>query len=112
MNTILKNRWVTGSIILIVGLVIGLMVNTRSGEPDYLADDHQDHEHEMDENGVWTCSMHPQIRQDEPGDCPICGMDLIPSETTGTGDDHGPMVYEMSQEAIAMANVQTSVVEL
>lgn len=112
MNTILKNRWVAGSIILIVGLVIGLMINTRSGEPDYLADDHQDHEHEMDENGVWTCSMHPQIRQDEPGDCPICGMDLIPAETTGTGDDHGPMVYEMSQEAIAMANVQTSVVEL
>lgn len=112
MNTILKNRWVTGSIILIVGLVIGLMINTRSGESDYLADDHQDHEHEMDENGVWTCSMHPQIRQDEPGDCPICGMDLIPAETTGTGDVHGPMVYEMSQEAIAMANVQTSVVEL
>ncbi len=29
----------------------------------------------------WTCSMHPQVRQPEPGDCPICGMDLIPVET-------------------------------
>ena len=29
---------------------------------------------------VWTCSMHPQVRQDGPGDCPICGMDLIPVE--------------------------------
>jgi Cu(I)/Ag(I) efflux system membrane fusion protein len=27
--------------------------------------------------GEWTCSMHPQIRQDKPGQCPICGMDLI-----------------------------------
>lgn len=28
--------------------------------------------------GAWTCSMHPQIRQDKPGSCPICGMNLIP----------------------------------
>lgn len=27
---------------------------------------------------IWTCSMHPQIRLSEPGQCPICGMDLIP----------------------------------
>ena len=27
---------------------------------------------------VWTCSMHPQIRQPAPGTCPICGMELIP----------------------------------
>lgn len=29
------------------------------------------------EEAVWTCSMHPQIRRDGPGDCPICGMKLI-----------------------------------
>jgi Cu(I)/Ag(I) efflux system membrane fusion protein len=28
-------------------------------------------------NDVWTCSMHPQIRQPHEGKCPICGMDLI-----------------------------------
>ncbi len=26
----------------------------------------------------WTCSMHPSVRSDEPGKCPICNMDLIP----------------------------------
>ncbi len=26
----------------------------------------------------WTCSMHPQIHKDEPGNCPICGMTLVP----------------------------------
>ena len=30
------------------------------------------------EKKMWTCSMHPQIRQDHPGACPICGMDLVP----------------------------------
>lgn len=29
-------------------------------------------------DSVWTCSMHPQIRQPNPGLCPICEMDLIP----------------------------------
>ena len=26
----------------------------------------------------WTCSMHPQVRQNKPGKCPVCGMELIP----------------------------------
>jgi Cu2+-exporting ATPase len=25
----------------------------------------------------YTCPMHPEIIRDEPGDCPICGMDLV-----------------------------------
>ncbi len=25
----------------------------------------------------WTCVMHPQIKQDKPGKCPICGMTLV-----------------------------------
>ncbi len=27
---------------------------------------------------VYTCPMHPQIRSDKPGECPICGMALVP----------------------------------
>jgi hypothetical protein len=30
-----------------------------------------------DAASFWTCSMHPQIVQDAPGTCPICGMDLV-----------------------------------
>jgi Cu(I)/Ag(I) efflux system membrane fusion protein len=26
---------------------------------------------------VYTCSMHPEIIRDEPGNCPICGMNLV-----------------------------------
>ena len=31
----------------------------------------------------WTCSMHPQVRQPGPGNCPICGMELIPVRKAG-----------------------------
>jgi hypothetical protein len=29
---------------------------------------------------IYTCTMHPQIQQDHPGNCPICGMTLIKKE--------------------------------
>ncbi len=54
---------------------------------------------------TWTCSMHPQIQQPEPGQCPICGMDLIPIETTE--EDTGPRELEMSKAAMALAEIQT-----
>jgi len=31
---------------------------------------------------IWTCPMHPEIRQDHPGACPICGMALEPEMVT------------------------------
>jgi len=34
----------------------------------------------------YTCSMHPQIHEDHPGNCPICGMKLIKVEFTGSGN--------------------------
>ncbi|MBA6420944.1 heavy metal translocating P-type ATPase [Pseudomonas sp. 5Ae-yellow] len=36
---------------------------------------------------IFTCPMHPEVRQDGPGDCPICGMALEPEEVTA---DTGP----------------------
>lgn len=61
---------------------------------------------------VWTCSMHPQIRQDKPGKCPLCGMDLIPLKTGSQGEgnsgDLDPDAIQLSEEAIALADVQTS----
>ena len=32
----------------------------------------------------YTCSMHPQVMQDKPGNCPICGMKLIEVTKTST----------------------------
>lgn len=55
---------------------------------------------------IWTCSMHPQIRKNEPGDCPICGMDLIPLDENSSSD---PLVLEMTPEAVKLAQIETTV---
>ncbi|MDQ8202055.1 efflux RND transporter periplasmic adaptor subunit [Pelagicoccus sp. SDUM812003] len=59
---------------------------------------------------IWTCSMHPQVQQPEPGDCPICGMDLIPL----VNDDDsgaGPRSMSMSESSRALADIQTTAVQ-
>ncbi len=38
--------------------------------------------------GEYTCPMHPEVVRDEPGSCPVCGMDLVPREAAG-GAEHG-----------------------
>ena len=58
---------------------------------------------------TWTCSMHPQIRQNEPGDCPICGMDLIPLEDDQNAEID-PNAVSMSPTAMQLANVSTAIV--
>lgn len=37
---------------------------------------------------LWTCGMHPQVIQDEPGQCPICGMNLVPLDGTAEAEEH------------------------
>ncbi|PVW13736.1 efflux RND transporter periplasmic adaptor subunit [Marixanthomonas spongiae] len=96
-----------------VGLVAGYfifdgsakdpMINKDSAE---MSDGH-DHSGETS-NQMWTCSMHPQIMQPEPGDCPICGMDLIPAESGSEG--LSPNEIKMTKNAMALANIQTNVV--
>lgn len=49
-------------------------------------DSHAGHEHSdgaSEGETKYTCSMHPQVIQDEPGTCPICGMDLTPLKVGG-----------------------------
>ncbi|MEO6421916.1 MAG: efflux RND transporter periplasmic adaptor subunit [Candidatus Nitrotoga sp.] len=39
---------------------------------------------------IWICPMHPEIMQNHPGTCPICGMDLVQSkDSTAHNHDHG-----------------------
>lgn len=61
-----------------------------------------------DEATIWTCSMHPQIRQPEPGKCPICGMDLIPLSEMESGEGESSAIrLQMTPEAVKLAQVQT-----
>lgn len=105
MKQLFNNKILQFSIVLIVGLFLGWLI-FKPAHPDRSA-----HTHEQAGEVIYTCSMHPQIRQSEPGKCPICGMDLIPISQTSDKGDNNPFVYTMTAEAIALANVQTQKVK-
>ena len=67
--------------ILAFGMLLGWLLFGGSSNNE------SEHSHDQiaEANQMWTCSMHPQIMQPEPGDCPICGMDLIPAEVGADG---------------------------
>ena len=66
-----------------------------------------------DHKTIWTCSMHPQIRMDHPGKCPICGMDLIPlKESAGSPSTAvSPDEIQMTEDAMKIADIRTMTVQ-
>lgn len=58
----------------------------------------------------YTCSMHPQIRQPQPGKCPICAMDLISAGQVNQ-EDTGAREISLTTHAKALARIQTTPVE-
>ncbi|PLX11386.1 MAG: efflux RND transporter periplasmic adaptor subunit [Marinilabiliales bacterium] len=114
MRTIIKNikenyKLVIG--VLIFGILLGWLIfpSSSSSQMSDSAEIHEGHDHESEDPTTWTCSMHPQIKQDKPGDCPICGMDLIPLESMGSEDENfEPNEVMMSESAAKIAEIQTT----
>ncbi len=101
----MKQRIIYIGIAAIVGLAVGYLIFGKSNTDTMEV---VEHDHGSEVGQMWTCSMHPQIMQPEAGDCPICGMDLIPAETEADG--LSPEQFKMTANAIALANIQTIVV--
>ncbi|WP_206106608.1 efflux RND transporter periplasmic adaptor subunit [Ilyomonas limi] len=55
----------------------------------------------------YTCSMHPQVHEELPGNCPICGMKLIAVPKTSASNN---MQIHLSEEQIKLGNIQTDTV--
>lgn len=93
--------------ILAVGLALGWVLFGTSSSSTTT----QEHNHELTEteNQQWTCSMHPQIMQNEAGSCPICGMDLIPAASSSEGLTANQ--FNMTKNAMALANIETTTVQ-
>ncbi|MDO5523659.1 MAG: efflux RND transporter periplasmic adaptor subunit [Bacteroidia bacterium] len=107
-NRYLRNRNVRYGLIFLAGILLGwLLFGSRGGHE---SGDAHGHSHEQAAATVWTCSMHPQIKMEKPGKCPLCAMDLIPLTSSGGGDAVDPDAIRLSGEAIALANIQTTVV--
>ncbi|MFY0593944.1 efflux RND transporter periplasmic adaptor subunit [Roseivirga sp.] len=98
-----KSILLTIGVALVVGAAVGaLLFGNKAPQTQ-----EESHQHEVDENGLWTCSMHPQVRQPESGSCPFCGMDLIP---LANGDSGDPTILKMSNAAMQLANIETAII--
>jgi Cu(I)/Ag(I) efflux system membrane fusion protein len=64
--------------------------------------------HNHEQSVTYTCSMHPQITQDAPGSCPICGMALIEKDQNTSGTD--PSTLSFTEEALSLMKVETFIV--
>ena len=96
-------KYVIYLVVLLFGLLLGYIIFDTSNsvtEPS----EHTQHTQEPS----FTCSMHPSVFQEKEGICPICGMDLVK-----VGSDDPTTIknqFKMSERAIALANVQTSII--
>ncbi|MCK5331725.1 MAG: efflux RND transporter periplasmic adaptor subunit, partial [Candidatus Marinimicrobia bacterium] len=103
LKSLTKFTWIIIGIAFIGGLLIR---GGGTSEPaSRLAVEAHEHKSEAE---WWTCSMHPQIKLPESGQCPICFMDLIPMDS-GT-DDVGPRELKLSPGAIELAKIATGIV--
>ena len=104
MKRILKNTYLRTTLLVLSGLFLGWIIFHKSSPAEPVKSATATHA----KHQIWTCSMHPQVRMDAPGQCPICGMDLIP--LVENASVISPDAIVMSKSAMQIANIQTSVV--
>ncbi len=105
MNKIFSHKYFRYSALAIGGFFLGWLL---FHSPKKVEEVHN-HAAEIKKSEIWTCAMHPQIRMDKPGKCPICAMDLILlNQSGGAGID--PSAIHFTKEAAQLANVMTSAV--
>lgn len=102
IKSIISNGFFKSSIILLAGIFVGWLFFYHS-KTDSLEQTQQ-----IAVKQIYTCSMHPQIRQDHKGLCPICGMELIPLNNLTSAENDSEIT--MTDEAVKLAEVQTYVV--
>lgn len=105
MKYISDKQWRYYALTLLAGLLLGIGLRSCISCGGSTAQE------EEEGDAVWTCSMDPQVKQPKPGKCPKCGMDLIKMEKGMTpSSDIDPNAVMFSDEALALANVETIVV--
>ena len=97
--------------VIVITLLVGLMLGWGLFSGNSSRSEEAISEEYAHLNGqIHTCSMHPQIRSEGPGSCPICGMDLIPIEQD-SNVDLGDEVVVLSAAAMKIAEVETSLIK-
>jgi Cu(I)/Ag(I) efflux system membrane fusion protein len=104
MKKLIANSYIRTGFLVVAGIFLGWLFFHHSAP----SAEKQNTETGYPKGTIWTCAMHPQIRMDHPGKCPICGMTLIPLKQDTAKVDSNAIV--MTPDAIQLANIQTSVV--
>lgn len=68
-------------------------------------EDHSEH-NKSKETTFYTCSMDPQVKEDKPGKCPICHMELTPIKQ----DDTEANKIILSKQQIQLGNITTQTI--
>lgn len=105
MKSIILNKYVRYGLLILFGLFLGWLFFHSSSTPK----DEHDHTESEKKDEIWTCSMHPQIKMDKPGKCPICAMDLILLNQNSTAQMDSNAIH-FTADAAALANVATTLV--
>ncbi len=92
-------------IIVVIAFALGLLL--RGGGGSQAPDGHEYAGDAAATAEIWTCSMHPQIRNPGPGSCPLCGMDLIPVIEDTAGGAIGDRELKLSPLAEKLAEIRT-----
>lgn len=111
MKSLNTKRLVKPAGILLIGLLLGWLFFGGSSSNQQSMDEHVEEVHTNEQGEiVYTCSMHPSVRQSEPGNCPICGMELIPANEKGSerGAEVNNYELKMTEAAARLAEVQTT----
>jgi Cu(I)/Ag(I) efflux system membrane fusion protein/cobalt-zinc-cadmium efflux system membrane fusion protein len=66
---------------IIIVMIAGYFIFYNNGSE---SSEHNISEH----NQLWTCGMHPDIIMHEPGNCPICGMKLVPKQGSNSSNSN------------------------
>ena len=69
----------------------------ESGAQRPAASNEKSPEQEFRPGAIYTCPMHPQIEQDKPGNCPICGMALEPKNIVAGGEEDNAELRDMTR---------------
>ncbi|MDT3740229.1 MAG: efflux RND transporter periplasmic adaptor subunit [Candidatus Kapabacteria bacterium] len=90
------------SIIIIIGafLAVYFLFYSNKNDDKQMAD--------PEKKVLWTCTMHPQVISDKPGQCPICGMDLVKKITEDVENSEAmDNMIKLSDNKLVLANVST-----
>lgn len=94
---------------LLLGVFLGwLFFGGSSDQPNSMSEHIQETHTDEQGNIVYTCSMHPNVRESEPGNCPICGMELIPVDNQSSTEEENPYELTMTPAAMKLAEIQTT----